>query len=265
MMPPLSPLDLSLSAGLLLCLALASWRMRLGMTAQIVQSGLRMTAQLALAGLVLRWLFSQAHPLPVAASAAVMLAAAAREVVARQRRPLRRRYAAPIAALSVFLSSFTVAAFALAILGQRPWYTPRLAIPLLGMLIGNAMTGASLAADRLIEQLYGQQAALQAQLALGATASQASLPLRRAAVRTGLTPVINSMAAIGLISLPGMMTGQILGGVAPAEAVKAQLFIMFLIAGSTAAGATLIVQLTARRLFDDRHRLRLDRLDPPAP
>ena len=86
--------------------------------------------------------------------------------------------------------------------------------------------------------------------------------MRRDAMRAGLIPMLNAMAAAGIISLPGMMTGQILAGSPPWEAVKYQILIMFLIATGTGFGTLLAVSLGARRLFDDRHRLRLDRLRP---
>ena len=84
--------------------------------------------------------------------------------------------------------------------------------------------------------------------------------IRRDAVRSGLIPVINAMAAAGIVSLPGMMTGQILAGTPPAIAVKYQILIMFVIAVGTGFGTLAAVSAGARRLFDARERLRLDRL-----
>jgi putative ABC transport system permease protein len=86
------------------------------------------------------------------------------------------------------------------------------------------------------------------------------LPVTRAALRNALMPIVNSMAATGLVSLPGMMTGQILAGVEPVQAVKYQLLIMFLIAGGTGLGALAAILGGVQRLTDRRHRLRLDRL-----
>jgi len=83
---------------------------------------------------------------------------------------------------------------------------------------------------------------------------------RREAIRVGMIPIINAMSAAGVISLPGMMTGQILAGTPPVEAVKYQILVMFLIAGGTGFGTVVAVSLGARRLFDERQRLRLDRL-----
>ena len=95
---------------------------------------------------------------------------------------------------------------------------------------------------------------------LGQTWTEAISEIRRNSIRSGLIPIVNAMAAAGLVSLPGMMTGQILAGVTPVEAVKYQILIMFLIAPGTLFGTVCAVWLGSRRLFDARHRLRLDRL-----
>jgi putative ABC transport system permease protein len=86
------------------------------------------------------------------------------------------------------------------------------------------------------------------------------LEVRRESMRAGMIPTINAMAAAGIVSLPGMMTGQILAGSTPIDAVLYQILIMFLISGSTGFGTVIAVSLATRRLFDERHRLRLDRL-----
>jgi putative ABC transport system permease protein len=100
---------------------------------------------------------------------------------------------------------------------------------------------------------------------LGATRQVAAAPVTREAFRSALMPVINSMSVTGVVSLPGMMTGQILGGVPPAEAVKYQILVMFLISGGTGLGAVAAVLGGVYRLTDGRHRLRLDRLTVPKP
>ncbi len=193
--------------------------------------------------------------------ATVMLLAAGREVMARQKRPLKGGWGFGVGALSMFVSSFAVTLLALTvIIGGSPWYAPQYAIPLLGMLLGNTMNGVALGVGRLTESAWQQRAVIEQRLLLGQSRLEAILELRRDSVRTGMIPIINSMAAAGIVSLPGMMTGQILAGSPPAEAVKYQILIMFLIAGGTGLGVIVALWLTARRLFDDRHRLRLDRL-----
>ncbi|WP_277059059.1 ABC transporter permease, partial [Trichlorobacter lovleyi] len=145
-------------------------------------------------------------------------------------------------------------------LRPHPWYDPRYAIPLLGMVLGNTMNGISLGLNALTGDLGHNRAAVEARLALGADRWQAMRFLAGKSLRMATTPIVNSMAATGLVSLPGMMTGQILGGVAPFEAVKYQILVMFLIAGGTGIGAVAAIGGGVLRLTDHRHRLRLDRL-----
>jgi len=159
-------------------------------------------------------------------------------------------------------SGMIVTIFALTTqLKPDPWFDPRYAIPLLGMILGNTMTGISLGLNTLIGNAVREKVAIEARLALGHDIHKAFGDIVRDAVRTGLIPIINAMSAAGVVSLPGMMTGQILGGVPPVEAVKYQILIMFLIAGGTAIGLISAVYSGAWRLTDKRHRLRLDRLN----
>jgi putative ABC transport system permease protein len=147
----------------------------------------------------------------------------------------------------------------------HPWYDPRFAIPLLGMILGNTMSGVSLGLQTLTTTAARERSAIEARLALGATRWEALSTVMRQSLRSGLIPIVNAMSATGLVSLPGMMTGQILAGIPPEEAVKYQLLIMFLIAGATGFGVLGAVLGGAYRLSDERHRLRLDRLGPARP
>jgi len=141
-----------------------------------------------------------------------------------------------------------------------PWYDPRYAIPLLGMILGNTMTGVSLGLATLTQAVVQQRSAIEARLALGETRRVALLGPVRQSLKTALMPTINTMSATGVVALPGMMTGQILSGTAPADAVRYQILILFLICGGTGLGAMAAVFLGAARLTDHRHRLRLERL-----
>jgi putative ABC transport system permease protein len=215
-------------------------------------------------GLVLKVVFSSIQPLWIALMALVMLIAAAREVMARQQRRFVGWWGFGMGAVSMFVSSFTITVLALvAIIGVDPWYTPQYAIPLLGMLLGNTMTGIALGLDRLTESAWERRNIVEARLMIGNTWSQAIGDIRRSSTRSAMIPTINAMAAAGLVSLPGMMTGQILAGNPPFEAVKYQILIMFTISAGTGFGALIAVWAGSRRLFDDRHRLRLDRLGIP--
>ncbi len=260
----LKPTDLMLAALLVVALALFSRRMRLGLAGQIFVAALRTTVQLFLVGLVLKMVFSSIQPLWIAAMSVVMLVAAAHEVMTRQKRRFSGWWGFGMGAASMFVSSFTITILALvAIIGVDPWYTPRYAIPLLGMMLGNTMTGIALGLDRLTESAWERRRIIEARLMMGSTWSEAIGSIRRESARSAMIPTINAMAAAGLVSLPGMMTGQILAGNPPAEAVKYQILIMFIISAGTGFGALIAVWVGSRRLFDERHRLRLDRLRKP--
>ena len=255
----LSPLDLGLASLLVVLVGVMSWKMRLQLERQLFIAGLRTTAQLLLVGQVLKIVFSSASLWWISVIAVVMLGVAGREVMARQQRRMKGWYAWFTGTGALCVSSLTITIFALIVLvGNQPWYAPQYAIPLLGMLIGNTMTGIALSLDRLTEGVWQQQHVIEQRLMLGQTSEQAAREVRQAAMRSGMIPIINSMAAAGIVSLPGMMTGQILGGSPPMEAVKYQILIMFLIAAGTGFGIGAAMWLSARKLFDDRHRLRLD-------
>ena len=257
----LSPFDLSMAAVLVVVLAFISLILKLGIARSIVIAAIRTVVQLLLIGLVLKTLFAYVDLLWVALLSIFMLLLAGREVMARQQRRFGGLWGYGLGTLSMFISSFTLTVYALiVIVGTDPWYTPQYAIPLLGMMLGNTMTGVSLALDKLTTTAWQQRAVIEARLILGQDWRTAIGDITRDSVRVGMIPMINAMAAAGIVSLPGMMTGQILSGTEPMEAVKYQILIMFLITAGTGFSAILATWIGARHLFDDRQRLRLERL-----
>ena len=253
--------DLVIAAVLVGLLALLSIRLQTGISRQLVIAAARTAIQLSLIGLVLKVLFANAQLGWVTAMAMFMLLVAGREVMARQERRFKGWWGYAVGTFSMFLSSFTVTVFALVvILGDTPWYTPQYAIPLLGMLLGNTMNGIAIAMDRLTHAAWEQRGVIEARLMLGERWDVAVSDMRRQAIRSGMIPIINAMAAAGIISLPGMMTGQILAGAAPVDAVKYQILIMFLITAGTGLGTMAAVTIGSKHLFDKRQRLCLDRL-----
>lgn len=257
----LTPLDLGLAALLVVALAGISLWLKLGVTQRLLIAALRTTLQLLLVGLILKVLFENVTLLWVVLIASVMVLIAGREVMARQQRPFQGRWGYALGTLSMFVSAFATTLFALLIIiNNDPWYQPQYAIPLLGMMLGNTMTGVALSLDRLTSNAWQQRAVIETRLALGQRWQEALRETVRESVRVGLIPIINAMAAAGIVSLPGMMTGQILSGTAPVEAVKYQILIMFMIAAGTGFAILIASWLGARRLFDERQRLRLDRL-----
>lgn len=255
---------LGIAAILLVLLALCSQLLRLGIGRSLLVAGTRTVIQLSLIGLVLEALFATSAWYWVALLALVMTLVAGREVTARQRRRLRGGWGFGIGTLSMFISTFAVTVLTLTVIvGPDPWYAPQYAIPLLGMMLGNTMTGVALSLDRLTETAWQQRAVIESRLMLGQSWQETIGDSRREAMRSGMIPAINAMAAAGIVSLPGMMTGQILSGTAPAIAVKYQILVMLTITVGTGFGAMVAVASASRRLFDERQRLRLDRIGVP--
>jgi putative ABC transport system permease protein len=260
----LTPFDLSLASILVVALALLSHRLSLGIEGRLLIAALRTIVQLSLLGVVLKVLFIQSHPLLISALAIFMLLVAGYEVMARQQRHFLGIWGMGVGTLSMFISSFTVTILALTVIIQaHPWYSVQYLIPLLGMMLGNTMSGIAIALDNLTHNAWQQRQNIEARLILGHSWDAAIRDIRRTALRSGLIPIINAMAAAGVVSLPGMMTGQILAGAPPMEASKYQILIMMLIAAGTGFGATAAVWIGSKRLFDEREHLRLDRLSQP--
>ncbi|MFC3286156.1 ABC transporter permease [Litchfieldella rifensis] len=256
--------QLGLTALMVVALAGCTHLARLEVGRSLLIAATRTVLQLALIGLVLEALFAASRLHWVALMALAMLLIAGREVMARQKRRLLGGWAFGIGTLSMFLSSFTVTVLTLtAIIGPDPWYTPQYAIPLLGMMLGNTMNGVALSLDRLTDTVWQQRAVIDNRLMLGQSWREAVGDIRREAMRSGMIPTINAMAAAGVVSLPGMMTGQILAGSPPSVAVKYQILVMFTITVGTGFGTLAAVAAGSRRMFDERERLRLDRLSLP--
>lgn len=253
--------DIALAATLLGINAALSVVYKLGVAKRLAISATRMVVQLSLVGLVLHALFETTSAWLTLLVALIMIGFAGRESMARQDRRFSGLWGYGLGTGSMLAAAGVVTLFALATqFHADPWYDPRYAIPVLGMILGNTMTGVSLALDRLMSEASDRRTAIEARLSLGHSFNDAIQVPRRNAMRAGLIPTVNGMAAAGLVSLPGMMTGQILAGVEPVEAVKYQLLIMFLIAGGTALGVFASVMIGVTRLTDHRQRLRLDRL-----
>ena len=256
---PIDLRQLLLAATLIVVNVALSLALRLGLARSLLVASVRMTAQLLLIGLVLAWVFALERPVPILAIALLMSGLAGVSAVQRTKRRFAGVYLDAL--VSVMGASFLVTGFALlGIIRVEPWFDAQYLIPLLGMVLGNVLNGISLALDRFTEGVTQQRGRVELLLSLGATRWEAAHALMSDALRVGMIPTINAMMVMGIVSLPGMMTGQILAGAAPADAVRYQIVIMFMIAAATALGAFGVVLLAYRRLFDARHRLRVDRL-----
>ena len=257
---PLSYFDLALSAALLVVNGALSLAYGLRIEKTLAISAVRMIVQLTAVALVLKFIFAQTSPWWTLLFIAVMAAAATFEVIASQKRRFKSWRAMIASSSPAFLSGVLTAGIAMLIIGPHPWHAPRILLPILGMLVGNALSGVALTLDAVTGAASRERREIEARLALGATRYEAFEDILSRSLRTGLTPILNQMAAAGLVSLPGMMTGQILAGIDPVEAAKYQILVMFLIAGATGLAVFSGALIAVRQLTDERHRLRLDRL-----
>ena len=247
----LSMVDLSVSGVLILAAGLISILLHLKMEKKLFLASARTVIQLLLLGYILRYVFRIDNPFVLGIVLVFMTSAAAYTAVANINRTVKGIF------WLGFSTTFVVTQL---VINVEPWYQPRYVIPLAGMVFGNALTGISLSLDQFLEELSIGRERVEMELSLGATRWEAaSFPIR-SSLKRGMIPIINTMMAAGLVSLPGMMTGQILAGADPLEAVKYQIVVMFMITAATVLGCMLSVLLVYRRLFNDRHQLRIERI-----
>ena len=243
---------------ILVNVAISVW-LRLGLARTLLVASARMVVQLLLVGFILQSVFELKTPLPVLGIGLVMSALAGIAAVHRTKRRFAGVYWDSV--LTVLGAAFLVTGAAvLGILDVSPWYEPQYTIPLLGMVLGNILSGVSLGLDRFMEGVVRDANIIESDLALGATRWEAAHPLLNDSLRTGMIPTINSMMVMGVVSLPGMMTGQLLAGAAPTDAVRYQIVIMFMIAAATALGTLGVILLAFRKLFNAQHQLCVGRL-----
>ena len=252
---------LAASGALVLIAGIVSLALRLQLERRLALAAFRTVVQLLLVGYLLKYVFALNHPGALAPILAVMILAAAHSAVTRPSRTY------PGATLNAFITltlcgiatTFTVTQL---IIQVSPWYKPQYVIPLLGMILGNGLTGISLALDHLLEQFQQHKGLIEMELAHGATRWEAARDPLRESVRRGMIPIINSMMVVGIVSLPGMMTGQILAGESPLDAVKYQIVVMFTIAAATSLGCIGIALFTYHALFNTKHQLQSHRIRP---
>ena len=138
----------------------------------------------------------------------------------------------------------------------EPWWNPQYLLPLFGMILGNGMNSVALAGERLQAELNHRRIEIETLLTLGYSAHEASKHVRRDAIRTGLLPSINMMMVVGIVVLPGLMSGQIISGVDPTLAVKYQIMVTFMIAGSRGIACWILIRLMLSRYFTPSHQLK---------
>ncbi len=256
----LAPWQVASAAALVLINGTVSVRLQLGLEKTLVIASLRTVAQLLLVGLVLHWVFELNQLAAVIGIMALMTCIAVG--TAWQRASRRHPGMLLNIVLSIWGSSWLILAFTMTVVFRdtTPWYDPQYAIPLLGMILGNTLNGITLGLNTAVDAYDDRRQEVETLLALGATRWEAARRLTQQSVRVGMIPIINSMMIVGLVSLPGMMTGQLLSGVEPLAAVRYQIVIMFVIASATSLGVVSVVVLTFLRVSNAHHQFDFERI-----
>lgn len=243
---------------LLVAVAIAlSATQRLGLERDIIWATVRSLVQLLFVGAILAFVIDPAQPLILSWGWVIAMVVFAGVVVRRRAPEIPALLPLGLLAIGAAAGVTLVVIFGLGVFPLEG----RTLVPLAGMMIGNSMNATVLAARRVVDEFREHRAEVEARLALGQSSSQASRRHLRSALRTALTPQIETTKAVGLVFLPGAMTGLILAGVDPIEAVRVQAAIMYLVLGSVATTATVMTLGVGKRLFTIDHRL----IDLPRP
>ena len=238
------------------------WLLGLRLSQDIAVSILRMSIQLALVGIYLKMLFDLNHPWLNGLWILMMLVVADLSIL--KRAGLKVRYFA-LATFMAIASSilFTTAFLVILVIQPVHFYDARYIVPLAGMILGNCLQGNVIALERFYSALRKNENEYATFLMLGATRWEAVLPYFRDAIKAAINPTIAGMATMGLVSLPGMMTGQILGGSEPWLAVKYQIAIMICIFTSTTLAGVINLKLSLAIAFNAFDVLREDVIEKP--
>lgn len=257
------PLDvgwtrLALAAALVLvAIAISLWQ-RLGLARGFAIGAVRAAVQLMLVGYVLLYLFAVRRWYLVMLALLVMLLAATVTATGRGARGAGGRGLVIISGTAMLVGAgLTLAYVDLVVVRVEPWYDPQYLIPLFGMIVGNSMNGASLAAERLASEIEARRSEIETLLALGASPARASREAVRRALIAALIPAVNGLMVVGLVALPGMMTGQILAGASPLLAVRYQIVVAFMLAGAVAMTAAIVTLWYRRTFFTSAEQLRV--------
>src|SRR6266581_4071996 len=231
---------------LVAAIVVVSIRQSLGLERDLVVGTVRAIVQLYAVGLILAAVFAAARWYWVLLILGVMTGVATQAAVSRLGKPLP---GGPwIAAMALTVSTAATLAYVIGVVVQvHPWYEPQYVIPIAGMILGNAMTSAALAGDRLQSDLRTRTDEIEAMLALGFSGGDAVRPMVRSAVKAAMIPTVSGMMTVGLVQLPGMMTGQILAGASPLLAIKYQIVVVFMLAVATSVASLLFVRLAVGR------------------
>ena len=239
---------------------LAAWRGRMRLVGDILVAAVRSGVQLVAVGAMLLLVFRHTGLAGAVGWLTVMVLLAG-PVSARRAAGLPRALLIATVSTGAATAATLGALLALQVVSSDA----RVVIPVGGMVVANTMQATSLVLVRIRDEVTTARAAIEARLALGLSAAEAFAPHQHTSLRTALIPAIDSTKVVGLISLPGAMTGLIMAGVDPLTAIRYQIVVAYMLLAAAVLAALVAARLAERVLFDDAHRLRTLQAPPAGP
>jgi putative ABC transport system permease protein len=249
--------SLMISVALMVVVAAISLINKLGLTKSILLGTIRSFAQLTIMGYVLEWIFDMQKWYYTVLMLMIMLIFATFDSYKRIDFRPQKAFFCCFSAM-IIGNTIPLAFIFYIVLKVSPWYDPQYIIPISAMVISNTMTAISLCLNTYGNELKMRRMEIESKLSLGARPSIAVEIIRKNAIKSGLIPTINALMVLGIVKLPGMMTGQILGGVSPIESVKYQLIIMYMISSAAAISLVYLTLIVDKSVFNNREQLRYD-------
>jgi len=247
---PIGNFELALSLVFIIITVLIVALLKLGLTWKILSSTFRCYAQLFLLGYALFFIFTHDNPLLTTFILLVMTLFAVQSIISLLRDkpsgifiPIFTSQAFTGVSITFFITTFLI--------GVEPWYKAQYVVPLAGMVFGNSMSSITLAAERVFSDISRRKDEVNMLVALGATPWEATLPSIREAMKAGLIPLINRTATVGVVYIPGMMTGQVLAGAPPLEAAKYQIVVILMLLAAGSVGAISVIFLSYKKAFNN--------------
>ncbi len=225
---------------------------------QILLSCFRMTLQLTIVGYLLIYIFKSDSPIFTIAIISLMEIFALRNIVKLAKFKVSKDMLKIISISLVLGTIICIAFFLFVVVRVKPIYNPQYVIPITGMLLGNSMTGISIGVNRLYDDIKSGSEKIEGALMLGATPKSATMEMVQNSFDAAILPTINSIMSIGVVSLPGMMTGQILSGVSPLIAIEYQIAIMLGILGAVSLSVFFFTRYAYKTYFNDEVQLTID-------
>lgn len=252
----LQPADSVWALGMMaIAIGLSAWQ-RLGLEWSLVKGTTLTVANLAIVGYVLTAIFQLNQPWAVLAVLAVMLTIAA--TVSRNSISKNHPKLLPLVWGSILVSTALTLSYTIVfVIHPQTWYEPQYLIPLFAVVLGNAMNGAAIAGERLINTINASRLEIETHLSLGATPQQAVTQYRKDAIRAGLIPTLNQMMVVGVVTLPPFFAGQLLSNIKPLNAASYQILIMFMLVSTNLVTTLLVTQGLCRQFFNQTAQLKI--------